>query len=237
MGCHLGDAFTGSSLWLHGAAIGVTAAASASGADHAGRRALDTPRLYSFADAMVVAGWVVPPAVGVTAWGAGLATRRRRVAATGAAALQATSSTFLLTVALKIGTGRPYPLGGYPRDDPYAREHPEIARTWRPPSRSNTAWPSGHTSVAVALAASVSAVNADRPWVAIVSYAGAAAIATGMLVGVHHFPSDVAAGALFGQAIGGSVGRGFRGGGEAPRVTLVPLRVGDATGLALVGPL
>ncbi|MCC6646834.1 MAG: phosphatase PAP2 family protein [Polyangiaceae bacterium] len=235
VGRHAADAFSGPSLWLHGAAVASTVALSWSGGDHEGRRALDAPGLYSFADAMVLAGWIAPPVVGLSAWGAGLATERRRLAATGAAALQAVTLTFAATAAAKLLTGRPYPLGGYPRADPAARDHPGLARTWEPPSLERTAWPSGHTSVAVALAASISAVQGDRPWVAVASYGGAAAIAAGMLVGVHHFPSDVAAGALLGQAIGGSVGRGFAASGAPPTVTLVPLRVGDATGAAIVG--
>ncbi len=234
--CHVAGAFSGSSLWLHGAALASTAALSTSGADHAGRRTLDAPRLYTFADAMVLVGWIAPPALGLSAYGAGLSLGERRLAATGAAALQATALTFVATAALKLSTGRPYPLGGYPRDDPAAREHPELARTWGPTGRVNAAWPSGHTGVAVALAASVSAVQRGRPWVAVASYTGAAAIATGMLVGVHHFPSDVAAGALLGQAVGGSVGRGFAGrSGGSGDVALVPWRLGDASGVAIAG--
>lgn len=238
VGCHVVDGFTGSSLWLHGAAIGATLALSPSGLDHAGRRAFDAPRLYGFADAMVVAGFVGPPALGVGAWTAGLATGHRRTAATGAAAIQAMTLTFVTTVALKVGTGRPYPLGGYPRDDRSARDHPDIARTWRPPSTRDTAWPSGHASVAFAFAASVATVNAERPIVGVAAYTGAVAISTGMLVGVHHFPSDVLAGALLGQAIGASVGRGFRGRrGDAQGLTLLPVRLDGGAALVLSGAL
>lgn len=236
VGCHVVDAFSGSALWLHGAAVASTVALSASGLDHTGRRAFDAPSWRGFADRMVLAGWVGPPLLGLGTWSAGVATSHRRVASTGAAALQAITLTFAATVVLKVGTGRPYPLHGYARDDQTSRDHPEFSREWGPPSRTRTAWPSGHTSVAFSFAASVAAVNVDQPVVGVASYAAASAIGVGMLAGVHHFPSDVLAGALMGQAIGWNVGRGFRGArsGDVAAV-VVPWPVDGGAGVALRG--
>jgi hypothetical protein len=68
------------------------------------------------------------------------------------------------------------------------------------------------------------------------------ATGVGMMVADRHWASDVVAGALMGQAIGWSVGAGFResvqthdpGNGTAARLRVVPLS-GRVTGLAVLG--
>jgi membrane-associated phospholipid phosphatase len=72
----------------------------------------------------------------------------------------------------------------------------------------------------------------------VIAYPVAAGIGAGMIVGDHHWASDVVAGALIGQAIGWSVGRSFRerAHGASPvasRFQLVPLVGGGVTGGAV----
>jgi membrane-associated phospholipid phosphatase len=198
-------------LALVGTAAGGTALASASGADHEARRAaIEGFGSEAYGDVMVIAGYVAPVAIPAGLYAVGLGARKRALAHHGAAAIQAVVVTFGATLALKVITGRPFPLHG---GDPAARDrlaHPEYAREWNPlqPARGY-AWPSGHASAAFAAAAALSASTADLT-VTATSYGVATAISVGMLVGDHHWLSDVVAGALIGQAVGDAVGRGFR---------------------------
>lgn len=188
-----------------------TVALSGSEADHHVRQAAwGSMGSETFGRTAELAGYVAPIAVPGALLAAGFVRRDRPLALHGAAAFQSVLVTFSSTVVLKLVTGRPFPLHG---GDPSASDrldHPEYAREWnffRP--QRGYAWPSGHASTAFALAASLSATTADVP-VTIVGYGAATAISVGMLVGDHHWASDVLAGALLGQAVGDAVGRGFR---------------------------
>jgi membrane-associated phospholipid phosphatase len=243
LGCNLLEAGGGNNLLFYGAAILSTMQLSGGGADHHARVAFET-HLQSrpFADAMVVFGFVGPPAIGVLLYSAGLVRGDREMSGAGAAAIQAMSITFAATVVLKGTTGRPFPNhGGDPRSADRL-EHPEWSREWNGPLLENSAWPSGHTSVAVSLAASLTAYQTDARWVPWVTYPTAGAVAFGMLSGAHHWLSDVVAGALLGQAVGWSVGHNFRrmqdarsgkSSDEGLDVSLVPLP--GTNGAALVG--
>ncbi len=198
-------------LALVSTAVGGTALASASGADHEARRAaIEGFGSDAYGDVMVVAGYVTPVVVPAGLYAVGLGARKRTLAHHGAAAIQAVVLTFGATVALKAVTGRPFPLRGGDPAAPDRLDHPEYAREWHPlqPARGY-AWPSGHASAAFAAAASLSASTADLT-VTATSYGVATAISVGMLVGDRHWLSDVVAGALIGQAVGDAVGRGFR---------------------------
>ncbi|MFO0642175.1 MAG: phosphatase PAP2 family protein [Polyangiaceae bacterium] len=237
LGCNLVDAATGENLLFYGAAVLSTMELSASGADH-GIRVFVEERLGTrgFSDFTVSLGYYGLPAMGALVYATGLVARDTKLAGAGAAALQAMTVTFATTVLLKGLTGRPFPNhGGHP-ESPDRLLHPEWAREWRGPLLENSAWPSGHTSVAVALASSLVSYYADVPWLPWVLYPGAASIAFGMMSGAHHWASDVVAGALMGHAIGASIGADFRRMHDArvgrPRVALVPF---GTAGLALAG--
>lgn len=246
LGCNLLAAGTGENLLFYGAAILSTMELSASGADHRLRVAFEANvDARGFSDAMVVAGYVGPPALGALLYGSGLTLGKGRWTGAGAAALQAMTVTFVATALLKGLTGRPFPNHGGDPTSPERLQHPEWAREWRGPLLENSAWPSGHTSVAVSLAAALTSYYVDSAgewgeWVAWLAYPAASVIALGMLNGAHHWASDVVAGALLGQAVGSSVGRDFRrmqDARESPRpsarlkVRLVPM----GTGVALAG--
>lgn len=237
LGCNLVDAATGENLLFYGAAVLSTMELSASGADHEIRVFVEE-RLGTrgFSDFTVSLGYYGLPAMGALVYATGLVARDTKLAGAGAAALQAMTVTFATTVLLKGLTGRPFPNhGGHP-ESPERLLHPEWAREWRGPLLENSAWPSGHTSVAVALASSLVSYYADVPWLPWVLYPGAASIAFGMMSGAHHWASDVVAGALMGHAIGASIGADFRRMHDArvgrPRVALVPF---GTAGLALAG--
>lgn len=237
LGCNLVDAATGRNLVFYGAAILSTMELSASGADHEIRVFVEE-RLGTrgFSDFTVSLGYFGLPAIGALLYGAGLGANDRELAGAGAAAIQAMTVTFAATVLLKGLTGRPFPNHGGDPASPDRLLHPEWAREWRGPLLENSAWPSGHTAVAVALASSLAAYYEGVPWLRWVLYPGAAAIAFGMASGAHHWASDIVAGAAIGHAIGDTIGRDFRRmhstrKGRA-RVGLVPYGSG---GLAVVG--
>lgn len=239
LGCNLVAAGTGENLLYYGAALLSTMELSASGADHHLRVAFEERvGARGFSDATVVAGYVGPPAIGALLYGTGLVAGSGRWTGAGAAALQAMTVTFAATVLLKGLTGRPFPNHGGDPTSPERLRHPEWAREWRGPLLENSAWPSGHTSVAVSLAAALTSYYVDADWVAWIAYPAASAIALGMLRGAHHWASDVVAGAMLGQAVGSSVGRDFRRMQDArdsrpPGLRLMPF----GAGVALVGAL
>ena len=236
LGCNLLDAGTGENLLFYGAAVLSTMELSASGADHQIRVAFEE-RLGSrdFSDVTVPLGYYALPAIGALLYGSGLVARDTKLAAAGAAALQAMTVTFATTVLLKGLTGRPFPNHGGDPTSPDRLLHPEWAREWRGPLLENSAWPSGHTSVAVALAASLSGFYADVAWLPWLLYPSASVIAFGMMSGAHHWASDVVAGALMGHAIGSSIGHDFRRMQDTrtptSRIALVPF---GTAGVALI---
>jgi membrane-associated phospholipid phosphatase len=211
LGCNLVDTAAPQNLLLYGAAILSTVELSATGADHDVRVAFERyAESPGFSDATVAIGYIGLPAIGAALYGTGLVRSDRRLEGAGAAALQAMSVTFAATVLLKVATGRPYPQHGGDPTSPDRLQHPEWAREWNGPRSTNTAWPSGHTSVAVSLASSLTSYWIDALWVGALAYPAAGAIAVGVVSGARHWLSDAVAGALLGQAVGWTVGRDFR---------------------------
>ena len=206
-------AFSGSRLLFSGAAFAATGALAFSGEDHALRVAVEHQIASpAWGDGAYYAGYIAPAVVAPGLYVIGLASGDRETTGAGAAALQALVVTLGVTGALKVMTGRPYPLhGGDPRA-PDRLDHPEYAREFRPfqPTSVRLSWPSGHTSASVSIAAALAAYYSDQPWVAAVGYPLALGIGVGMVDGDRHWTSDVVAGALIGHVIGWSVGRGFR---------------------------
>jgi membrane-associated phospholipid phosphatase len=145
--------------------------------------------------------------------------------------IQAGVLTYVVTGALKFAVGRRFPNGG---DDPNAPDrlnHPQGAHDFKPFQRGFGGFPSGHTALMVAAASAFRAANPQLGWVAWLGYPLAAGVATGMWLGDHHYASDIISGGLFGEAIGGSVGRGFAEAANIPgQLTLMPL---DQTGFEL----
>ena len=137
----------------------------------------------------------------------------------GAAVIQGATLTAGVTGLLKWTVGREFPAGGA---DPHASdrlEHPERATEYEPFGVVLRAWPSGHTAVSVAFAATLrSAAPELGPW-RWSGYVFGAAVAFGMWHGDHHWASDIVSGAALGEAVGSSVGTGFNGSGFNDRGT------------------
>lgn len=246
LGCNLADDFGPDSLRDVSVAVLGTAIMSPGGIDH-GLRVFTAENLSAkpFSDSAVWVGYIAPPVIAGAFWLLGLATRSRTFTGAGAAAIQAITVTIATTTILKLATGRPWPNHGGDPDDPYRLEHPEWAREFRPFNTDGAwSWPSGHTSVGVSLAAALTGYFVDKPWVAWMSYPFAAAVGLGMIVGEHHWTSDVLAGAMLGQMIGFTTGQSFRAiarGDARPKtpassIYVMPM-MGDIRGVALGGAL
>jgi membrane-associated phospholipid phosphatase len=206
--------------WLYLAgAVAATASMSPTGADHAIRVAVQRhARVPAWGDAAYYGGYILPVLLPVSVYVGGLIADDRTYAGAGAAAIQALAFTELVTVVLKVGVGRPFPLNGGNPSAPDRLEHPEYAHSYTPFGfEGRYAWPSGHTAAAMSIAAALTAYSDDPVLVGAVSYPVAAAIAFGMLTGDHHWASDIVAGGLIGQGIGWSVGKSFATRGRAAR--------------------
>jgi membrane-associated phospholipid phosphatase len=256
----LGDdtvaSFTGTNLAYHGFAIASLAVLSPTGADHEARVWVqETIHAPLWGDAAYYGGYLIPALLAPSLYLTGLATDDRSLAGAGSAAILALGLTVSTTVVLKVGTGRPFPLHGQAPDAPDRLDHPEYSKEFVPFGFAGRyAWPSGHTSANIAVAAALTAYARGSVWVPLTAYPIAIGISTGMLVGDHHWLSDVLAGAAIGQAIGWTVGTNFRARhecevatGKRPRCSSGPPRgvaswsvvplMGEAHGAAIVGAL
>jgi membrane-associated phospholipid phosphatase len=233
-------AFGGFNLIYFGAAVASTAVLVPSGGDHAVRLSLERHvHAPLWGDAAYYGGYVLPVVLPLGLWLTGVAAHDDRFAGAGSAAIQALVLTEVTVVLLKVGTGRPFPRHAG-SDVPQSRfDRPEYSRDFVPFGFDGRyAWPSGHAAAAFSLAASLTAYAGDSVAIPAIAYPVAAGIGAGMIVGDHHWASDVVAGALIGQAIGWSVGRSFRerAHGASPvtsRFQLVPLVGGGVTGGAV----
>lgn len=140
-----------------------------------------------------------------------------------AAMLQAMVLSVGSTVLFKWAVGREWPNAGLDPNSPDRLEHPEYAEHFTP-FRSFGAWPSGHTSFMFAAASSFRASTPSLGVVSWIGYPFALGVAAGMWLGDHHWASDIVSGALLGEAIGSSVGRGFTSAtGETVAFGVLPL--------------
>jgi membrane-associated phospholipid phosphatase len=144
-----------------------------------------------------------------------------------AAMLQAMALSLATTALLKFSVGRQWPNAGLDPTAPDRLRHPEFAEHFSPFDRYG-AWPSGHTGFFFAAA---SALRTSAPELGVVRWVGyplSLGVAAGMWIGDHHWASDIVSGALLGEAIGSSVGRGFASTNESEALEfgVVPVRSG-----------
>jgi membrane-associated phospholipid phosphatase len=243
LGDHLLSVYTSPGpLLAYAVAVGSTVVVVASGADQSIRLGAQRDvRTGSAADgwgtAAYYGGYLLPVLVPLVLYGAGHAGGSRDLAGGGAAALQALGITVGTVTFLKWATGRPFPNHGGDPHDPARLDHDEYAKEFHPfYFHGDYAWPSGHAAASISVAAALTAYYRGSLAVPLVAYPIAAGISLGMIVGDHHWGSDVIAGALIGQAMGYTVGSAYRDEEKgAPRMMLVPL-LGELRGLALVAP-
>jgi membrane-associated phospholipid phosphatase len=115
------------------------------------------------------------------------------------------------------------------RHRPY-QDVPGNPRLWKGPFKSlkYTSFPSGHTITAFSLAAFLSSVYKDRPWVAVVSYGLATGVGLSRVYDDQHWASDVFIGAALGFAIGKLVFRTMQPNSK------ISMAVGPDGGIGLV---
>jgi membrane-associated phospholipid phosphatase len=160
----------------------------------------------------------------VATYVAGAAFHDPEVRATGADAMAAIAIAELaLAVPLKVLVGR---------SRPYSDEGTHSFH----PFTGGVSFPSGHTTVAFALA-SVLSEHAGRPWVSGIAYGMASLVGLARVEQRSHFLSDVVAGGLFGTFVGKVVvahNRELRAGGPAKLVvTVAPAVLAGGYGLSL----
>ncbi len=245
LGTDILGAFSGTNLLFYGTAAATTGVMAFSGADQAIRVGVQRHMAFApYGDVSVVAGYVVPVVSAPAIYVIGLAIHDPDTAGAGSAAVQALAITFVTTGLLQWGVGRVFPLNGGSPTAPDILDHPEYAHEFRPFQTfawPPGAWPSGHTSATISVAAALTAYYPGKLWIPAVGYPLALAIGFGMIDGDHHWASDIVAGALLGHAIGWSVGRAFRqrldgNGGERPtEVSVLPQVGARSLGLAVVG--
>lgn len=175
-----------------------------------GNRAGPDHLLYS-AGAWAGNLWIDLGAAAAT-FGLGQLTGGSRLARVGLRSLESLVAVDLLTTFFKVSVGRQRP------------EEPLDPDVFRPIAWNHdfASFPSGHASHAFALAATVSReLGGWTPWVA---YPLAAGVGVSRVVGGHHWPTDIVAGAALGLFAARLTGRlhGPPARGREPALILVP---------------
>lgn len=122
----------------------------------------------------------------------------------------------LVTPALKLVTGR-------------SRPRTDLGASDFHPFNGGESFPSGHTTAAFALAASIAAHD-DRKWVKGLAYGVASLVGYARIVHDAHFVSDVTAGAFIGIGVAKRVAK-LNAGGRG--LSVVPLRQQQGFGIAI----
>ena len=134
----------------------------------------------------------IPLSVGF--WAVGALSDNERAARVGLTSVKAMAITAVFTYAIKYATQRHRPHDDTPPDP----------RIWEGPfgSYSNTAFPSGHSSMIFAVAAVFASEYKDKIWVPVVSYSLASLAAASRVYDDKHWASDVIIGSALGFFIG-----------------------------------
>jgi len=215
---HLGGAAAPWALACYAVAVVATGALAWGGVDGPVQEALQRqdvlPSRFSWAVLMVGNFW--PLVLALVLYFVG---RRRdgARAARGVAAFQAVAAVFLVTLVLKVLTGRAPPHHFFD-GEPLAVAWRTTAdatdfslRFWAHAATDGRfMWPSGHTASAIAVVSAAVACGPVRRVWAWVGYAAVALTALAMVDGDFHWTSDVVAGALIAHAIGWAIGRRVR---------------------------
>jgi membrane-associated phospholipid phosphatase len=200
----LGAAFTGWNALFPVLALLATAGLVASGIDASVRTFfLESfpPPDPSLRFAHLMAGMLWPLVPGLVLLRRGFHARDARLTAGGCAVLQTIIVVGLLTLVLKLLTGRPPPDANGPAGELHLLE-----LTF---ARGRFMWPSGHASESFSAAAALATFYRKKRWVAALVYPLATAVSVSMVAGSFHWVSDVVAGGLIAFPIGRAIGRRF----------------------------
>lgn len=226
----LEDTFSGPNL-LYFAGMGLsTVGMVTSGVDRVARDTFDHHvDMKGGNDVANVCGYLVPGVVTPSIWVVGLAMHDRTLAGAGSAVIESIIVTVTTMGALKIGTGRVWPV---------AEDGIDHSMDFRPFHHGIGAWPSGHTATTTTITAALTAYYPEHWWIPAIGYPFAAALGLGMMDRNSHWASDALAGMLLGQAVGFTIGRNFRRrvrgvAGTADSLVVAPLANG--AGLTLSG--
>lgn len=194
--------FKGRMIVWHLLAILLTVILVMSGLDWRYYLATHNPELRSWMFPAVVIGGLLPFALPLMLFAAGITARSARTISTGWAVGQAELLGSLISSAYKALTGRAHPAHTV-QDDISPVFHFGFLRGgvfW--------GWPSSHTTIAFATAATVFTLFPKHRWLGFIAFLYAFYAGVGVSMTIHWF-SDFVAGAIIGTVIGTVVGKSF----------------------------
>ena len=196
------DCFKGRRIIWHIIAISLTFILVTSGFDGLYFASTRNPILRSCMFPAVVIGGLLPIALPLLLLAVGSMSRIARITLAGWAVGQAEFIGAVVAAAYKAITGRAHPSHEVGADLSHIF-HFGLLRGgvfW--------GWPSSHTTIAFAMAATIFALLPKRRWVGYVAMGYAFYVGVGVSMTIHWF-SDFAAGAIIGTAIGTVVGKNY----------------------------
>ena len=200
--------FKGWRLVWHLVAILLTVILVLSGFDWHYYLATRNPALRSWMWPAVIIGMFLPIYLPLILFAVGIIARSAKTILTGWAVAQAELLGALVVVAYKAFTGRAHPPHNVSPDISYVFHFGFLRGGvfW--------GWPSSHTTIAFAMAATVFTLCPKQRWLGLLAVLYAFYIGIGVSMTIHWF-SDFVAGAIVGSVIGTVVGKGF-GSGPLP---------------------
>jgi len=226
----LEDTFSGPNLFYFAAMGWSTYVMVLSGTDRMARVVFDRHVDMKFGNSIAnVCGYLIPGVVTPSIWVVGLVTHDRTLAGAGSAVIESILVTVTTMGALKIGSGRVWPV---------AEDGVDHSMDFHPFHHGIGAWPSGHTATTTTITAALTAYYPEHWWIPAIGYPFAAALGLGMMDRNSHWASDAVAGMLLGQAVGFTIGRNFRRrvrGVAGTRDSLVVAPLSNGAGLTLSG--
>lgn len=196
--------FQGRRIGWHLVAILLTVVLVTSGFDWRYFRVTRNPELLRWMWPAVFIGGMAPFYLPLFLLGIGAASRKAKVTLAGWAVAQAEIIGAVIVVAYKAFTGRAHPSLTAGADISHVFHFGFLRGGvfW--------GWPSSHTTVAFAMAATLCALWPKQRWLGAVALLYAFYIGFGVSMTIHWY-SDFVAGAIIGSAIGTVVGKGFLG--------------------------
>ncbi len=194
--------FTGLRIIWHAIAVLLTLLFVTSGLDWRFFASTRDPTLRSCMFLAVVIGGLLPIALPIILLVIGSLTKSARTSLAGWAVGQSELSGALVAAAYKSVTGRAHPSHGVGADISHVFRFGFLRGGvfW--------GWPSSHTTIAFAMAATILTLFPKQRWLGCVAVAYALYVGIGVSTTIHWF-SDFAAGAIIGTVIGTVVGTSF----------------------------
>ncbi len=189
-------------LFWHLAAIVLTAGLVVSGFDWRYFLSTRGPALRAWMFPAVIVGGLLPMVLPLLLLALGRLAKSAAVSLAGWAVAQAEIIAALIAAGYKTVTGRAHPAHEAGADLTH------IFRFGFLRGGVFWGWPSSHTTIAFAMAATVFTLFPKQRWVGCVAVAYALYVGVGVSMTIHWF-SDFCAGAIFGTVIGAVVGRSF----------------------------